>query len=107
MKLQVSNSSWANFGYLVAGSIEDEDITLPRLRTLSNLHGIGVIHLTKYAHKSEIIIPATERSEIDWDASNKLAAVNGDFKRYLRSVCVFYKTGRIDLNDWDGGVLKK
>ena len=38
----VSNSSWANFGYLVAAEIEG-DKTLKALRMLADAHGIGVI----------------------------------------------------------------
>ena len=37
----VSNSSWSNFGYLVASEIEGTD-TLKELRILSSLHGIGI-----------------------------------------------------------------
>ena len=40
----VSNSSWANFGYLVTSEIEGSD-TLKELRILSSLHGIGFIRL--------------------------------------------------------------
>ena len=38
----VANSSWANFGYLVAAEIEG-DKTLKALRMLADAHGIGVI----------------------------------------------------------------
>jgi len=38
----MSNSSWANFGYLVAAEIEG-DKTLKALRMLADAHGIGVI----------------------------------------------------------------
>ena len=40
----VSNSSWANFGYLVASEIEGTD-TSKELRMLASLHGIGFIQL--------------------------------------------------------------
>ena len=40
----VSNSSWANLGYLVASKIEGPD-TMKELRMLSSLHGIGFIQL--------------------------------------------------------------
>jgi len=36
----VSNSSWANFGYLVASELVGVD-TMKELRILSSLHGIG------------------------------------------------------------------
>ncbi|WP_244613972.1 hypothetical protein [Bartonella kosoyi] len=42
----VSNSSWANFSYLVANEVEGVD-TLKELRMLSSLHGIGFIRLDK------------------------------------------------------------
>ena len=40
----VSNSSWSNFGYLVAAEIEGQD-TLKELRMLFAAHGIGLIKL--------------------------------------------------------------
>lgn len=40
----VSNSSWANFGYLVASEIQGDD-TAKELRMLFGAHGIGVIRL--------------------------------------------------------------
>ena len=96
----VSNSSWANFGYLAASGALDEAILL-RLRMLSSLHGIGFISLNvENPSESQIIIPARERSEVDWNASNALT-VNGDFKEYLKLVKAFYQSPKIDLDDWD------
>ena len=40
----VSNSSWANFGYLAAAEIEGAD-TMKELRMLFALHGIGLIQI--------------------------------------------------------------
>ena len=40
----VSNSSWANLGYLVAMKIDGEE-TMRELRMLNAAHGIGVIQL--------------------------------------------------------------
>ena len=40
----VSNSSWANFGYLVAAEVVGAD-TLKELRMLYAAHGIGLIQL--------------------------------------------------------------
>lgn len=77
----VSNSSWANLGYLVATEfqgVEDE------LRILTGLHGIGVIRLHVSLEdggpvESEIMIPAREREDVDWSAANRLAQENSDF----------------------------
>lgn len=52
----VSNSSWANEGYLVASSITES--VSEELRILSDLHGIGVIVLNlDNIMKSEIMLP--------------------------------------------------
>lgn len=54
----VSNSSWANEGYLVATRISDQSVE-QELRMLSALHGIGVILLNpENPSESEMILPA-------------------------------------------------
>lgn len=97
----VSNSSWANFGYLVASEIEGSD-TLKELRILSSLHGIGVMRLeVENPSDSQIMIPAKERSEIDWNTANRLTEENKDFLDYIKLVRQFYQTGEIRKKDWD------
>lgn len=96
----VSNSSWANFGYLVAAEIQGPE-TEKELRILSSLHGIGCIQLeTKNPADSIILIPAIERHEIDWDTINRLVKENKDFLDFIKSVRHFYQTGDIKANDW-------
>ena len=97
----VSNSSWANFGYLVASEIEGAE-TLKILRILSSLHGIGVIMLdVENLSESQITIPAKERAEVDWNTANLLTKENGGFKNYIKSVRQFYETGNVRDTDWD------
>ncbi|GAA5107058.1 HrgA protein [Bartonella jaculi] len=97
----VSNSSWANFSYLVASEIEGVD-TLKEFRILSSLHGIGFIRLDRENFsESQIIIPAKERSEVDWDTANRLVKENKDFFQYIKRVRQFYQTGEIRQSDWD------
>ena len=97
----VSNSSWANFGYLVASEIQGSD-TSKELRMLASLHGIGFIQLeTKDPSESQIIIPAKERNEVDWDTANRLTAENKDFLEYIKLIRQFYQTGEIRPADWD------
>ncbi|MCC3862533.1 COG2958 family protein [Pseudemcibacter aquimaris] len=97
----VSNSSWANFGYLVASEIEGAD-TLKELRMLSSLHGIGFIRLdAENPSESQIMIPAKERIEIDWDTANRLTEENKDFLQYIKLIRQFYQTGEIRQSDWD------
>ena len=98
----VSNSSWANFGYLVAAEIEGSD-TVRELRMLAGLHGIGFIRLdADNPAESQIIIPARERTDIDWDTANRLAQENRDFVDYVKLVRQFYQTGDARPRDWDG-----
>lgn len=97
----VSNSSWANFGYLVATEIQGAD-TLKELRILSAAHGIGVIRLEAgNPSESEIEIPAKERSEIDWDTVNRLAKENKRFLEYVNLVTQFYQTQKVIEAKWD------
>ena len=100
----VSNSSWANFGYLVACEINDA--SLKQLRILSSLHGIGFIKLNiENPQASQIIIPAQEKREIDWDTVNGLAD-NTDFKEYISLVEVAYDAGSDKQNlKWDSDSL--
>lgn len=93
----VSNSSWANLGYLVAVETQGYD-TMKELRMLSSLHGIGFIQLNiDEPSDSQIIIPARERKEIDWDNANRLAEENKDFREYIKVIKAFYQTGDIRL----------
>lgn len=97
----VSNSSWANFGYLVAAEIEGQD-TLKELRMLFAAHGIGLIKLdADNPAESQVLIPARERDEIDWDMANRLVTENTDFLEYVKLVKQFYQTGEARLADWD------
>ena len=97
----VSNSSWANFGYLVAAEIEGQD-TLKELRMLFAAHGIGLIKLdADNPAESQVLIPARERDEIDWDMANRLATENRDFLDYVKLVKQFYQTGEARSTDWD------
>lgn len=97
----VSNSSWANFGYLVASEVGGED-TLKELRILSGLHGIGFIQLNVGdPAESQIMIPAKERTEIDWDTANRLAKENSDFLEYIKLVHDFCQGSGIRSYSWD------
>lgn len=97
----VSNSSWANLGYLVASEIEGDE-AIRELRMLSGLHGIGLIRLdADNPAESQIIIPARERTEIDWDTANRLVKENRDFVDYIKLIRQFYQTGDVRPRDWD------
>lgn len=97
----VSNSSWAHIGYLVAGTVEG-DGTLKELRMLASAHGIGVIQLdVQNPAESQILIPARERSEIDWDMCNRLTEENSDFAEFIGRIRRFHQTGEVSTKEWE------
>ena len=97
----VSNSSWANFGYLVAEQVEGVE-TLKELRMLFSLHGIGIIKIDpENPAESQILIPARERLGVDWATCNRLAQENKDFLQFIKLVRQFHQTGDPRPKDWD------
>ena len=97
----VSNSSWANLGYLVAAEVEGTD-TMRELRMLFSLHGIGLIQIdSQNPTESQILIPARERLEVDWATCNRLTRENKDFLQFVKLVRQFHQTGDPRPNDWD------
>jgi|GEM_PF-5399585 uncharacterized protein len=50
---------------------------------------------------SQVLIPARERDEIDWDMANRLATENRDFLDYVKLIKQLYQTGEARLADWD------
>ena len=96
----VSNSSWANFGYLVAAEVVGAD-TLKELRMLYAAHGIGLIQLdVENPADSQVLIPAREHDEVDWDMVNRLATENVDYLEYVRLIRQFHQTGEVRRRDW-------
>jgi hypothetical protein len=96
----VSNSSWAHFGYLVAAEFTGN--VMKELRMLASAHGIGVLRLNlDDPSESEILIPARERAEINWDTCNRLVAENKDFKSFIELVREFHQTDKAKKHDWD------
>ncbi|CNK90138.1 Uncharacterized protein conserved in bacteria [Yersinia frederiksenii] len=100
----VSNSSWAHFGYLVATEInEDKQRGVEReLQMLCALHGIGVILLNPQdPGNSQTLIPARERTSIDWQSVNRLVEENKDFKEFIDLVAEYHQTGKIHQALWN------
>ncbi|MCH4603837.1 hypothetical protein KII77_01330 [Helicobacter pylori] len=84
----VSNSTWANEGYLVVKNIseKDKEDILDELRRLNQSFGIGVIKLESEISNSKILLPAKER-EIDIPTLNMLIEQSpGDFKPFMEKI---------------------
>lgn len=89
----VSNSSWANEGYLVTLNIEENDSEFQNEMTLlNNAFGIGIIQLDiKEIFNSKIIFPAKYRENLDWLIINKLVENNRDFREFIDDVTSIIK----------------
>ena len=98
----VSNSSWANEGYLVAANVSRDDEFRAELGRLSSSFGIGVVTLeTDDPDASRILFPARHKNEIDWDTVNKLAEINPEFSKFLADVGAVLQTSRVYENEFD------
>lgn len=97
----VSNSSWANEGYLVTAAIVGEH-TEEELRILSALHGIGVMVLNlDELSESEILLPAKRKTETDWQSVNRIVEQNSDFATFIEYVAIYYQSGKVIEKNWN------
>jgi len=76
----VSNSSWANYGYLVA--FEFSDSLTEEMERLNQSFGIGVIELNANPYQSKILFPAKFRN-LDFKTIDKLCKINKEFEKFI------------------------
>ena len=76
----VSNSSWANYGYLVAFEISDS--LTEEMERLSQSFGIGIIELNANPYQSRILFPAKYR-DLDFKTIDKLCRINKEFEKFI------------------------
>ncbi len=80
----VSNSSWANEGYLVAPKISED--AMEQLTRLNSSFGIGVIKLdTDDVYQSEILLPS-KFNDLDVGMIEVLSDINGDFRKFVITI---------------------
>ncbi len=92
----VSNSSWANEGYLVTRELEDDDELLNEIRRLNNAFGIGLIKLDPInVYESTILFPSRINPEIDWDTVNRLSTENINFRDFLKLIEEDCRLGKV------------
>ena len=83
----VSNSSWANEGYLVALHIDEDESFMEALQKLSSSFGIGIIKLdAENVPQSQVLVPARYKENIDYATAHELAGKNSDFAKFLQTV---------------------
>ena len=76
----VSNSSWANYGYLVAFELNDN--LLDELQRLNQSFGIGFILLNSNPYESKILFNAKYR-ELDFKTIDRLCFENSGFNEFI------------------------
>lgn len=79
----VSNSSWANFGYLVAFEINDN--LIDEMERLNQSFGIGIIELRANPYESKILFQAKYK-ELDYKTIDKLCNINIDFSVFIEKI---------------------
>lgn len=96
----ISNSSWANYAYLVSVTIEER--AMDEMRMLCLAHGIGYIALNiQEPAESQIQVPARFNDTINFDLLNRLASENKDALTFIENVTTFLKTGKDRNRDWN------
>lgn len=76
----VSNSSWANYGYLVAFEISDS--LNEEMERLNQSFGIGIIELKPNPYESKVLYTAKYR-DLDFKTIDKLCRINQDFEKFI------------------------
>jgi hypothetical protein len=76
----VSNSSWANYGYLVA--FEFGDNLSEEIERLNQSFGIGVIELNANPYRSKVLFPA-KYHDLDFKTIDKLCRMNKEFEKFI------------------------
>lgn len=99
----LSNSSWANYGYLVAFEIS-EDIKEEMAR-LNRAFGIGVIQLSPYSDTTKEWF-AAKKNELDYYTIDKLCRINNDFKNFITKTTKVLNAQAEVLEDVKGGLQK-
>ncbi len=79
----VSNSSWANYGYLVAFEISDN--LLDEMERLNQSFGIGIIELKSNPYESKILF-SSKLKDLDFKTIDKLCKINPEFEKFIENV---------------------
>lgn len=98
----VSNSSWANEGYLVTCYVQQQDDLLYELERLSASFGIGIIVLDlDDIDSSTVLYPARAKDYLDWETMNKLCEQNNDFETFIDDVQRDYAGKKIHPSEYE------
>lgn len=98
----VSNSSWANYNYLVVADLDSRTSFLEELKRLNKGYGIGLILLDiQSPEKSRIIIDAREKEIVEINFMNFLSTYNTDFLEFIQECLSIVENKSINTNVFD------
>jgi hypothetical protein len=76
----VSNSSWSNYGYLVAFEITRN--LMAEMERLNQSFGIGIIELSANPYESKVLFQP-KLKELDFKTIDKLCEINPEFEKFI------------------------
>lgn len=79
----VSNSSWANYSYLVAFKINEN--LIDELERLNNSFGIGFIQLNTNPLNSKVLFQSKDK-QLEFRTIERLCEINPEFKTFIRQI---------------------
>ncbi|PKQ66866.1 hypothetical protein [Raineya orbicola] len=98
----VSNSSWANFNYLVAADLDMRANFLDELKRLNKGYGIGIILLNIHEpENSQVIVEAKEKEVVEINFMNFLSTYNSDFLEFIQECLAIVENKTINIKFFD------
>lgn len=99
----LSNSSWANYGYLVVFEISED--VMEEMARLNRSFGIGVIKLSPYSDATTVLFSA-RKNELDYYTIDKLCRINSDFRSFITKATRVLNAQSDVLEDVKGGLQR-
>ena len=81
----LSNSNWANYGYLVAFEIKEDKDLIEEMERLNQSFGIGIIKLGATPETTRVLFPAKKKT-LDFKTIDKLCNINDGFQDFIEKV---------------------
>lgn len=91
----VSNSSWSNYGYLVAFEISKN--LIDEMERLNQSFGIGIIELRSNPYESKVLFISKYR-ELDFKTIDKLCEINSDFEKFINQTEILLSASEKYIN---------
>ena len=81
----LSNSNWANYGYLVVFELADNKDLMDEIERLNQSFGIGVIKLGIQPSETRVLY-AARKNQLDYKTIDKLCDINPQFGSFIEQI---------------------